>query len=163
MNKVDSVLFDTWQNEKLSVITGALRTVLEETGPIPMELFGETVKILVQTACVSFAAVMGLDDSKKIPGELSDLFNSKVISSFNSVLPDGFPYLVAAVSGSSGRSQIRISCIRKDILPGYHDIVSKNIFPLIFLQDELPDGECGIKNLSIDEISFSGGEKLPDL
>ena len=163
MDKADSLLFDTWQNKQLSVITGALRTVLEEAGPIPIESFNGAVDVLVRAAYESFTATIGLDDIKKIPKKFRVSLLRAVVSNFNSVLPDGYPYLVAAVSGSSGRSQIRISCIRKDTLPGYHDIVSKNIFLLIFLQDELPDGEYGIKNLSIDEISFLGGRKLPDL
>lgn len=163
MDKADGVLFDTWQNKQLSIITGALRTVLEEAGPIPIESFNGGVDVLVRAAYESFTATIGLDDIKKIPKKFRDPLLREIVSGFNSVLPDGFPYLVAAVSGLSGRSQIRISCVRKDALPGYHDIVSKNIFLIIFLQDELPDGEYGIKKLYIDEISFSGGEKLPAL
>ncbi|KKS43816.1 hypothetical protein A2567_02285 [Candidatus Azambacteria bacterium RIFOXYD1_FULL_42_11] len=114
-------------------------------GAIPIESFNEVVGILTRAAYESFAAAIG------------------VVSSFNSVLPDSFTYLVAAFSDSSGQNKTIIGCVRKDIFPGYHDMVSKNIFPIIFLQEKLPDGKCEIKKLYIDKVSFSGGEKLPDL
>lgn len=165
MDEKEKALFDNWQNGDLSKITEALKIVLEKTDrPIPIESFNKVIHFLAQTAYKWFTEVIGADNPENIPENFRHNLLSEIVSSFNSVLPDGFPYVVAALFSKSEPEKIRIGCIQRDIIPGAHDIISKKILFIVELEleNELPDGKCAIMDFHVDRVSFLGGEKLPE-
>lgn len=165
MNEAEKVIFDTWRNDKLSVFIGALKAaLLEAARPMPIEVFNGALNLLARLTCESFVAAVGAESLEKIPENFRHNLLAEIVSGFNSVLPDGFPYVVAALFSKSEPEKIRIGFIKRDIIPGTHDIISKKILFIVELEleNELPDGKCAIMGFHVDRISFSGGEKLPE-
>lgn len=162
MDEADKKLFYDWKSNKLLLLINDFKSVMEEIKTMTIASFSKIVGIFTQSAYKSFAIALGVDDIISIPEKFCALLLSAVVSDFNSVLPKDFPYLVAAISGSSGRSEVKISCVRKDAIPGHYDIISKNIFTIIIIKNELPENIREIEKLSVERVSFLGGQELPE-
>ena len=136
--------------------------MLEIAEPMSIETFDYIIGILAQKARGSFMAAIGANSPEEIPENFRANLLAEIVSGFNSVLPNDYPYMVIAIFPQSEPENIKIGCIQKDKIPGAHDIISKKIFIVMAFKNELPNGKYAIKNLRVDDVSFLGGEELPE-
>lgn len=160
MNDAEKRFFNAWELEHFSIIIEAFKTVIEETGQMPIEAFDYIVGHFAQEAFNDFAKELGIKDPQDIPRQFSGNLFGVIIGGFNSALPRDHQYVVIGIFSDKSPA-VRIGVTNRKNIPGYHDIINTRIAPIFNLTNiELLKGGCIIKNIKIKDIDFGGNADL---
>ncbi|GEM_PF-5284154 len=154
MDDEEKKFIDAWEREHFSIIIETFKTVIEETGPMPIEAFDYIVGQFAQEAFNDFAKELGVKYPQDIPKQFSGNLFVVIIGGFNSVLPLDHQYVVIGIFSDKSPA-MRIGVTNRKNIPGYHDIINTRIVPILNLKNtELPKGSSRVSNIKIKDVDF---------
>ena len=154
MNDKEKKFSKAWELKHFSIIIEAFKTVIEETGRIPIESFNYILKQFAQEAFNDFAKELGVKSPKNIPKQFSSNLFAIIVGGFNSVLPRSHQYVRIGIFSDKSPAMC-IGVIERKNIPGYHDIIDARIIPIFNLKNiELLKGDCIIRNIKIEDVDF---------
>ncbi|MEK7464154.1 MAG: hypothetical protein AAB617_00020 [Patescibacteria group bacterium] len=98
----------------------------------PLADFREAASELIHRGFAEFLSFLGIEDPNLISSEDYALYVGYVISTFNSVMPKNYPYIVALVFIKEV-NKVRIAYLYRKTIQGIHDVISQDFVPLVIL------------------------------
>jgi hypothetical protein len=147
-----------FQKTVLAPLVAELAEKQEELKSKSIIDFGMMVNDLLIRAKKGFLEVVGLGDWKDLNVELMTKFVGYSISGLNSSLPVDYPYIVSALDIADEKG-LRFFCLERKLIPGMHDLLSRNIVPVCFVKSKK---DVAQGKINIDKAQFLSGDEFDE-
>lgn len=157
MRPEDRERFEAWRNGPLAQIMRDFAAETEMTADDLFKDFSIRVAAVGNKALASFQEAFGCvsdDEIDAMDAWLKNAYMLHLVSSMNAVLPAGYPYAVTLVF-SDPASLLRIAVIQRRIIPGIHDVRSRNIVPIFQIKNMPPGNITEIRRLTPIAVDYS--------
>lgn len=152
-----------FEERVLPPLTSELQQQQNELGKKPIVHFSKKISTLLQAAFEGFLELTEIPRLEDLDRELKAICVKSTISHLNGELPLDYPYVVAVLY-IEDEDDLRFTCSGRNLIPGAHDLLRKNIAPVILLNslDDITRIETGEITL---KVFFMNNDKddLPGL
>ncbi len=167
MRPEDTERLERWKKEKLSEITKTLAARSEALRSQPLDVFKVVVSLLGREVSAGFMQVFGFTTKAEVDAmdkELKDGYAAFIVSSLNAALALDHPYLVAlAFSDKDEDHQLRMIVVERKRIPGIHELLNRNLVPLLRIINITIAGKSEIYFTPVDAEYLNKGDHLEDL
>ena len=146
-------LMNQWKNGPFAELVLTLKEKISEKSLATIEDFCLAATELASRASEQFVKIFDLQSIRDIDPKLKLPFITAIVSCFNSVIPADYPYILALVF-SDASPDVRFSVMARKSLPGAHDIISKNILPIIYFGDQTDLDKERAPKLNITDVQY---------
>lgn len=109
------------------------RTKVEELGGQPIKAFLEVLSPLVSEARLEFKALLESPLNKQLAPEFNQLFYGYLVSDFNSVIPEDYPYILGIGNIRDERRMCFVYLYRARVREVYPELTPTSI-PIVFVE-----------------------------
>ena len=134
---------DNWKQGALAAMAAELASDCEEYRTQPIIEFNALTSLLANQAHTCFMEEFGIrsaEDFEVLSQDIKSDYMMSIVSALNEALPADHPYIVALVSDQI--SQVRMCSMQRKAIPGWRDMISQNIVPIVRIKNS-PLGESG--------------------
>lgn len=155
MTPEETVHIENWKQGALATATAELASGQEEYATRSIADFNTLTGMIANKARIAFMeefGIMSAEDFNAIPDEIKGECTTRIVSALNEALPADHPYIVAFVY-SDQTPQLRMCSMQRKSIPGWHDIVSRNIVPILRIRNS-PIGESGGFHFIAEDVEY---------
>ena len=165
MSPEDKERLERWKKDTLSEITKKLAARSEALRTQPMEVFNVVVGLYGRRASDGFMQAFGFTTEAEVhamSNELKDAYAAFMVSTLNAALAVDHPYLVA-LAFSDKDPQFRMCVVDRKGIPGAHELLNRNLVPVIRMIGADIAGKPEIRFWPVDVERLNPGDHLEDL
>ena len=155
MTPKETVHIENWKQGALATATAELASGQKEYATRSIADFNTLTGMIANKARIAFMeefGIMSAEDFNAIPDEIKGECTTRIVSALNEALPADHPYIVAFVY-SDQTPQLRMCSMQRKSIPGWHDIVSRNIVPILRIRNS-PIGESGGFHFTAEDVEY---------
>ena len=145
-----SQLTERLRMEVLMPCIAEFRTKLEELRDQPLESFLEVLSPLFTEARLEFKALLESPLNKQLAPEFNQLFYGYLVSDFNSVMPEDYPYILGIGNIKDEGRMCFVYLDRRTIIKLYPNITTSAI-PIVFVETS---EDLGTGNFTSTDIAY---------
>ena len=156
---------EQWKKETLSEITKNLAARSEAMRSQPLEVFNVVAGLYGRRASDGFMQAFGFTTEAEVhamSNELKNAYAAFMVSTLNASLAVDHPYLVALVF-SDKDPQFRMCVVDRKGIPGTHELLNRNLVPVIRMVGTTIAGKPDIRFWPVDVEHLNPRDNLEDL
>lgn len=146
---------DDWKWGALIMAGAELSSKQEEYAARPLADFNTLACMIASKTQLAFMEEFGIasvENFSAMSDEVKLICTIQIVSALNQALPVDYPYIVALVY-SDQTPQLRICSMQRKTIPGWRDMVSPNVVPILRIKNT-PIGESGGFNFTADDVEY---------
>ena len=146
---------DYWKRGALATAGVELSSKQEECAARSLADFNTLVCMIANKTRLAFMEEFGIrsvNDFSAISDEVKLTCIIQIVSVLNDGLPADYPYIVALVY-SDQIPQLRICSMQRKTIPGWRDMVSRNVVPILRMKN-IPLGESGGFQFTAEDVEY---------
>ena len=155
-NNDDERILNEFKNSILPPLVSALGRLSAKLATGPIDKFEIVTKFLIQKALEGLMRAAQAQKLNDINDRVRSVATAYIISELNSALPIDHPYITALLDIKKEPGGLHFICLRRKLIPGMHDCLSRNLVPILFV-DSREEFESG--RIKITDVRFPNADQ----
>ena len=155
MTPEEKIVIGVWKMTTLAGLTENLASYRQAFIGKPIALFNTLTGQIGNQARAAFMDICGFRSHEEFSAtspELKTAYMTELVAALNAAFPVDYPYIVALIY-SDETPQMKLCSMERKGIPGWQDMVSPNVIPILRIKNT-PLGDTGGIKVSIDEVEF---------
>ena len=152
----DERILNEFKNIILPPLVSALEKVSAELAAGPIDNFRIAANFLIQKALEGLMRAAQTQKLNDINDRVRSIATACIIFELNSALPIDHPYITALLDIKKEPGGLHFICLRRKLIPGMHDCLSRNLVPALFV-DSREEFESG--RVKITDVRFPNADQ----
>ena len=155
MTPEETAHIENWKQGALATATAELASGQEEYATQSITDFNTLTGMIANKARIAFMEEFGIMSAEyfnAMPHEIKGECTARIVSALNEALPVDHPYIVAFVY-SDRTPQLRMCSMQRKAIPGWRDIISRNVVPILRIKNS-HIGESGGFHFTVEDVEY---------